>query len=93
LAGGYIFYTYVLYSEKFDELYVGQTSKLQKRIIDHNEGKSRFTRKYIPWKLIHYEEFQTRSLAMKREKELKSHKGRDFIRKEIRPVRVRQLPD
>ncbi|MCW8823314.1 MAG: hypothetical protein OQK63_04470 [Ignavibacteriaceae bacterium] len=47
----------------------------------------------MPWELVYYKEFPTRSLAMKREKELKSHKGRDFIRKEILPVRVRQLPD
>ena len=40
-----------------------------------------------------YEHFQTRAEAMKREKELKSHKGRDFIRKELLNGRVRQLPD
>jgi putative endonuclease len=49
--------------------------------------------KHLPWELIYYEEFDARSVAMKREKELKSHKGRDYIREKILPVRVRQLPD
>ncbi|MCW8811776.1 MAG: GIY-YIG nuclease family protein [Ignavibacteriaceae bacterium] len=91
--GEHIYYTYVLYSQKFDKLYIGHTSNLQKRLVEHNAGRSRFTKSYIPWELVYYKEFPTRSLAMKREKELKSHKGRDFIRKEILPVRVRQLPD
>ena len=78
-----MFYTYVLYSEKFDKIYVGSTSGIEKRIASHNEGKSGYTKKYIPWKLIYYEEFTTRSSAMKKEKEMKTHQGRDFIRKKI----------
>jgi len=38
-----------------------------------------------------YRRHETRSEAMIREKELKSHKGKDFIREQL--VRVRQLPD
>ena len=91
--GGYIYYTYVLYSPRFDKIYIGHTSNLSKRFAEHNDGKSTYTKRYIPWEILHYEEFSTRSLAMKREKELKSHKGRDFIRKKILPVRIRQLPD
>jgi putative endonuclease len=93
LIGGYIFHIYVLYSQKFDKIYIGYTSDLQKRIGEHNSGRSRFTKSYMPWELVYSEEIPTRSFAMKREKELKSHKGRDFIRNNILPVRVRQLPD
>ena len=82
-TGGYIYYAYVLYSSKFDRIYIGHTSNLEQRYTAHNLGKSKFTKKIIPWKLVYFEEFPTRSLAMKREKELKSHKGRDFIRREI----------
>jgi putative endonuclease len=89
----HIYYTYVLYSQKFDKLYIGHTSDIQKRLFEHNAGKSRFTKSYISWELVYYEKFSTRSLAMKREKELKSHRGREFMRKEILVVRVRQLPD
>ena len=88
-----MFYTYVLYSVKFDKLYVGQTNFLQMRLEEHNRGLSNFTKRYTPWQLIHYEEFKTRSEAMKREKEFKSHKGRDFIRAHFLNGRVRQMPD
>ena len=88
-----MFYTYVLYSVKFDKLYVGQTNFLQMRLEEHNRGLSNFTKRYKPWQLIHYEEFKTRSEAMKREKELKSHKGRDFIRTHFLNGRFRQMPD
>jgi len=33
-----------------------------------------------PWQIIHIEGFETKSEALKREKELKSSRGRAFIR-------------
>jgi putative endonuclease len=78
-----MFYTYVLYSDKFDRIYIGQTDDLSYRLTRHNGGMVRSTKAYIPWKLIHYEEFEARSQAMKREKELKSHQGRLWIRENL----------
>ena len=75
-----MYYTYVLYSPKFDKIYIGRTDNLDKRFERHNLGLVRSTKAYIPWNLIHIELFKTRSEAIKRERELKSHKGRDFIR-------------
>jgi putative endonuclease len=54
---------------------------------------SKSTKKYLPWEIIYYEEFERRSEAMRREKELKSHKGREFIREFVLNGGVRQLPD
>jgi len=84
---------YVLYSSKYDQIYIGQTDDLKDRLERHNTGKSRYTKRYIPWELIYFEEYETRSEAMKREKELKTHRGRDYIRKTFFNGRVRQLPD
>jgi putative endonuclease len=70
----------VLYSPEYDRLYIGQTSDLSKRLLQHNSGLSKSTKHNIPWKLIYSEKFNFRSGAKKREKELKSHKGRDYIR-------------
>jgi putative endonuclease len=78
-----MFFTYVLYSKKFDRIYIGQTNNLDIRLNKHNNGKIKSTKYYIPWQLIHFEEFQTRSDAMIRKKELKSHQGRDFIRNNL----------
>jgi len=76
-----MFTTYVLYSEKHDKIYIGYTSNLQQRLISHNELATKgWTIKFRPWKLIYKEEYETKSEAMKREKQLKSYKGRTFIR-------------
>lgn len=73
------FYTYVLYSSEHNKIYIGQSSDLQKRLFEHNTGMSKYTKRYLPWEIIFKEEFDSRSEAMKREKELKSQKGREFI--------------
>jgi len=75
---------YVLYSRAFDKCYVGYTSDFSSRLRSHNElGTSNWTKRYRPWELIFREEFSTKIAAMKREKELKSGVGREFIRKNI----------
>ena len=72
---------YVLYSIKFDKIYIGYTSNLKQRILSHNYlGKKGYTIRYRPWTVVHIEQFQTKSEAMKREKHLKSGQGRQFIR-------------
>ncbi|HHE38473.1 MAG TPA: GIY-YIG nuclease family protein [Candidatus Cloacimonetes bacterium] len=76
-----MFAVYVLYSRKYDKIYIGFTSNLEQRLISHNKLSNKgWTPKYRPWKLILKEEFPDKKSAMKRERELKSHKGRDFIR-------------
>ncbi len=80
-----MFFTYVLYSHKSDRIYIGQTNNIALRLTEHNQGKSKSTKRYKPWIVIYKEKFDSRSDAMKREKELKSHQGREFIRKKIIP--------
>ncbi|WP_423129975.1 GIY-YIG nuclease family protein [Gaoshiqia sp. Z1-71] len=75
-----MFYVYVLYSEKFDKIYIGMTCDLKKRVFAHNHLPKGWTKNFRPWKLVHSEEFLLKADALKREKELKSHRGRDFIR-------------
>ena len=53
---------------------------------------SKYTKRYVPWEIIFKEEFISRAEAMKREKELKSQKGREFIWNLINGG-VRQLTD
>ena len=75
-----MFTVYVLYSEKYDKIYIGYTSDIGQRLLSHNElGKKGYTMKYRPWKIIHQEIFPEKSKAMKREKQLKTAKGREFI--------------
>ena len=78
------FHVYVLVNPR-KETYVGQTDNLTRRLTQHNDpgfrGSLHTKRHPGPWTLLHSESFPTRSAAMKREKELKTGKGRDQIRR------------
>lgn len=76
-----MFVTYILYSTVHDKIYIGYTSDLIDRFHSHNQfGTKGYTIKFRPWRVIHVEFFESKQEAMKREKELKSFRGRDFIR-------------
>ncbi|MEL6193163.1 MAG: GIY-YIG nuclease family protein [Bacteroidota bacterium] len=81
------YHIYILYSEKSDKYYVGQTYDVQKRLHDHNSGerpnqKSKYTFKHRPWVLkASFEVRGGRSNAMKVEQYIKRQKSRAFIEK------------
>jgi len=75
-----MFYVYVLKSLVDGNLYIGQTSDFRRRVALHNEGRIRSTKRRCPLELVHLEEYETRGEAIKRERFLKSMKGRDFKR-------------
>ena len=75
-----MFKVYVLYSSKFNKIYIGFTSDLEKRLQSHNHLATKgWTLKFRPWRLVYKEAYELKSEAMKREKQLKSAQGRDFI--------------
>ena len=77
------YFTYILVSEKDNRFYFGQTQNLWNRLDYHNTGRSRFTKSYLPWKLLAYKKLDSRTEAMKYEKMLKNlhHRSKvmDFI--------------
>jgi len=55
-----------------NSLYTGYTNDLIKREASHNEGKgARYTRIRLPVKIVYFEEFDSKSDAMKREYQIK----------------------
>lgn len=57
---------------------------IERRLREHNQGRHSFTgRLQGDWVLIYQESVATRSEALKREKQLKSFKGREFLKKYI----------
>ena len=56
---------YILKSEKTGNSYVGHTSDLDKRLLEHNNGKSISTRSRRPWVLVYKEEYETRVEAIR----------------------------
>ena len=76
-----MYYVYVLRSQKTDKKYVGSTGLLPEvRAAEHNGGKVPWTRSHRPLKLIYFESFQEKNLAIKREKFFKSGKGRTILK-------------
>ena len=75
---------YVLYSEKFDRIYIGCSSNLIERYKSHQFLATKgYTIRYRPWKVVHLEYFETKEEAMQRERALKSGQGRLWIKNEI----------
>lgn len=82
------FYVYIVYNKKHDRFYIGQTENLDERVKDHND--KRFSKSYTArfngeWELVYKKEFTSRSEAIKREKQLKSYRGREHIKLNIIP--------
>jgi putative endonuclease len=73
-------YVYALYSAKIDRIYIGQTDDLERRLSDHLKGYSKYTKRADDWMLIFQQEFENRSEAMKRERQLKTSRGRAYLR-------------
>lgn len=75
-----MFTVYVLFSETYNKIYIGYSSNMEERLKSHNELATKgWTVKFRPWKLIYTKTFDTKSEAMKREKQLKTARGREFI--------------
>ena len=73
-------YVYIIQSEKDKRFYVGMSENVEIRLNQHNSGKTKSTKGYKPWKLLFFEEFETRQEARKREKYLKSGIGKEYIK-------------
>jgi putative endonuclease len=57
-------YVYIIHSQHWQRYYVGSTEAVEKRLQQHNAGKSASTRAGVPWELVHTESFATRSEAV-----------------------------
>ncbi len=78
------FYVYILRSKKFDELYIGFTCDLKKRVEEHNRGMNTATKRYMPWELIYYEACIHEDDAKRREGYFKTSQGRRLLRRRLK---------
>ncbi|NER13048.1 GIY-YIG nuclease family protein [Leptobacterium flavescens] len=72
---------YIIYSEKMDKFYVGETSDLPKRLEEHKTGFyiSSYTSKTRDWVLFFEIECDSKNQAIKIEKHIKEMKSRTYI--------------
>lgn len=84
------FVTYILFSEKYDKIYIGYSESIIKRFSSHNYfSRKGYTIRYRPWVVLHVEFYKTKKEALQRELFLKSGKGRELIYNEIFPKYIR----
>ncbi len=79
-----MFYVYVIESITANELYVGFTTDIKKRLNEHNNGQNTSTKRYVPWNLIYYEACLNDEDAKRREKYLKTSQGRRMLKARIK---------
>ena len=68
-----MFFVYVILSYKDQTTYIGSTENLEKRLIEHNAGKTKSIKHKVPFELVYYEAYQTKTQARKREIKLKKN--------------------
>jgi putative endonuclease len=64
-------FVYLLKSNRDGICYVGWTTNLSRRLVEHNEGFSSFSRWRRPWQLVGYERYSSPEEAKARERALK----------------------
>ncbi|MCJ7553622.1 MAG: GIY-YIG nuclease family protein [Ignavibacteriaceae bacterium] len=77
-------------SKSTGKYYIGQTKDLQRRLQYHNAGYNKSTKGSVPWELVYYEEYSTRSKAVRRENYVKKMKSKEFI---VRIIKRGERPD
>jgi putative endonuclease len=76
-----MYYVYTLKSKIADQVYTGFTTNLDKRLKEHNSGKSVHTNKFRPWDMVTAIRFGDKQKARDFEKYLKTGSGIAFSRK------------
>ncbi len=75
---------YVIQSLKNMRLYIGVTERNPvERLAEHNAGKTESNLMNRPYKLVYHETFKSLEIALKRERFLKSGKGREILKTKI----------
>ena len=77
----FVYEVYILKSENFPRYYIGYTDNFAKRIAAHNNGRVRSTKAYRPWKVVHKEIFNDKTVARRRELKIKSYKAGEAFKR------------
>lgn len=70
--GMYIVYILKIISK--GRYYISHKENLEKRLKEHNSGRTKSTKAYVPWQVVYKEEYNSKSEAFNREQEIKSLK-------------------
>lgn len=65
-------------------MYIGKTTDLKRRVVEHNAGQNTSTKAYQPWSLVFYEAYVNKDDASRREKYLKTTQGHQAIKRMLK---------
>ncbi|MBI5538547.1 MAG: GIY-YIG nuclease family protein [Bacteroidia bacterium] len=51
-----MFYTYTLFSDNLGVYHIGFSQNLERRLLEHNRGKTTFAAKGMPWRIVYKQE-------------------------------------
>jgi putative endonuclease len=74
-------FVYALRNSINNEIYVGISQNISKRLKEHNTGKNRYTKAFMPWQVFYTEPHQDYASARTREKYFKHTSGKKYLRK------------
>ncbi len=77
------YYTYILRSKKDGKNYLGYTQNLKLRFEQHQNGNVESTKHRKPLQLIYIEACLNKEDALKREKYLKTHYGKMYLKNRL----------
>ena len=83
-----MFTVYVLRDQN-GKMYKGMTNDIQRRLYEHDLGKTRTTSRMGSLQLVYYEKFDTFVEARKRELYFKTAAGRRFLKAKLGPLAQR----
>jgi putative endonuclease len=78
------YYVYVLKSLKDENFYIGYTMDLKTRFMEHQKGAVASTKSRLPLQLVFYEAYRNKYDALRREKYLKTSKGKSTLRQMLK---------
>ncbi len=78
-----MFFTYILYSTKWNRYYIGSCKNIEKRLKQHTSGAVQSTKAFRLWRVIYSESFPSNAAARKRELQIKSYKHGEAFKKLI----------
>lgn len=79
-----LYWVYVLQSKKDGKLYTGFTRNIDKRLQEHQQGKSKATAPRGPFQVIYLEACTYRADALRREHYFKQTGGRIYLSKRLK---------
>jgi putative endonuclease len=80
---------YILQSQKNGRYYIGSTNNIERRLLEHNSGKTKSLRNILPVELLFKKEYADLSEAGRMELRLKKLKNRKIIERIIKDKEIK----